>query len=162
VALVTGEQTGNRARAAIVAGAAALLAAIVAIVALTGGSGDAEERATGPPPERCVRAWNADQAALAYGRHNFNFHDYEGALVTYLDDAAREIAPGEGGRCAVVFPSQVLDAEPFAAGQVLDGRRWAPISQLPGVELTVVAELQVTAASAPNAALEDSGELGAL
>ena len=99
MAPVTETQTGNRARGAIIAGAAALLGAIVAIVVLTGGSGDAEERAAGPPPERCVRAWNADQAALAYGRHNFNFHDYEGALVTYLDDAAREVAAGESGRC---------------------------------------------------------------
>jgi hypothetical protein len=152
----------SRGRMAIVVAAAVLLLAIIAIVALTGGSGEGEERAATPPAPRCVRAWNDDPAARAYGRHNFNFHDYEGALVTFLTESAEEVGEGEGGLCAVVFPSQVLDAEPFAAGQVLKGRRWAPISALPGIELTVVAELQVDAAGAPNAALENSGELGDL
>ena len=91
------------------------------------------------------------QPALAYGRHNFNFHCYEGALVTYLDRDAEEVDSAERGRCAVIFPSQALDPEPIAAGEVLQGGRWDPISELEGVELTRVGELQVAAAGAPNA-----------
>ena len=46
----------------------------------------------------------------------------------------------------MIFPSQALDPEPFAAGQVLHANRWLAISSLPGVDLARVAELQVTAA----------------
>lgn len=152
-------QAGSqRSRIAIAIAAAVLLAAIVAIVAATGGSGE-DERAVVPAPERCVEAWNADEAAATYGRHNFSFHKYEGALVTFLTEDAEEVGDGEGGLCAVIFPSQELDSEPVAAGQVLRVRDWAPISTLPGVELSRVAELQVDAAEAPNQALERTGLL---
>ena len=119
-------------------------------------------RRSSPPPQRCVEAWNDDPAALAYGRHNFNFHLYTGALVTFLAEGAVEVGPGEVGLCAVIFPSEALDPEPFAAGQVLQGRTWKPISELAGVELTRVAELQVHAAGAPNTSLDDRGELAPL
>ena len=36
----------------------------------------------------------------------------------------------------MIFPSEVLDAEPIAAGQVLRGKRWAPISTLTGSSST--------------------------
>jgi hypothetical protein len=48
-----------------------------------------------------------------------------------------------------------------AAGQVLRGRRWLPISTLDGVELTRVAELQAEAAAGPNAVLSPEGKLSA-
>ncbi len=148
-----------RGRLAIALGACALLAAIVVLVLALGGGG--EERAFVAPEPECVSAWNADTEATAYGRHNFNFHRYEGALVTFLDAAAQEVGVGEGD-CAVIFPSQVLDSEPVAAGQVLQGRVWKPLSSLPGVELTRVGELQVDAAEAPNALLDPTGQLGEL
>lgn len=148
---------GSRARIAI-AIAVGLTAAVVA-VALTSGD-EADQSAAAP--ERCVEAWNRDEAALAYGRHNFNFHFYEGALVTFLDRAGRELAAGEGGRCAVIFPSRSLDPEPFAAGQVLEGGGWTPISEMRGVDLARLAELQVLAAGSPNSALDAGGRLTAL
>ncbi len=114
-----------------------------------------------PLPEECARAWNDDQSALAYGRHNFNFHLYRGALVIYLDREAAE-STAQAGSCAVVFPSEVLDAEPIAAGQILNGKRWDPISSLEGVDLNRVAELQVRAVGAPNAELDTSGQLSPL
>jgi hypothetical protein len=106
-----------------------------------------------------VRSWNADRAARAYGRHNFSFHFYEVALVTYLTDDGREVASGEGGMCAVIFPSRALDPEPFAAGQVLRGRDWIPISSLEAVPLARVADLQALAAGSPNTKLDVTGEL---
>ena len=153
------EPGSPRARVAIAAGAAALLVVIV-IGALVLGGGD-DETAT-PVPAECVSAWNGDDAATTYGRHNFNFHRYEGALVTYLTESAVEVGSAEEGLCAVIFPSQVLDAEPIAAGQVMQAGQWLPISTLPNVELTRVGELQVTAAGAPNARLDERGELGPL
>jgi hypothetical protein len=62
----------------------------------------------------------------------------------------------------VIFPSRALDPEPFAAGEVLRDGAWVAISDLPGVELTRVAELQVEAAESPNAAVDRQGRLGEL
>jgi hypothetical protein len=157
-----GEQEAGRGRIAIAVGAAVLLAAVVGAVVVAGSGGDDDGAPPGPPPPECLRAWNGDRAATAFGRHNFNFHRYEGALVTYLNEAAEEVASADDGLCAVVFPSQVLDPEPIAAGQVLRRRVWTPISELAGVELTRVGELQVAAAAGPNARLDTTGELSDL
>ena len=152
------ESSGSdaRGRLLIALGAAVILAAtVVGVVALGGG----EEAASGTVASpACIKAWNGDPAATAYGRHNFNFHDYTGALVTFLDENAQEVEE-DSGMCAVVFPSRVLDQEPFAAGQVVKGRRWVPISSLRGVELTRIAELQAQAAQAPNTILDTTGKL---
>jgi hypothetical protein len=59
----------------------------------------------------------------------------------------------------VIFPSKALDPEPFAAGQVLRGRLWFPISELQGMELSRLAELQVLAAGSPNTSLDVQGVL---
>ena len=153
------EQATSRARLVIALGAALVLTAIIVVVAVAS-AGDSDDQAA--PPQSCVEAWNADPAALVYGRHNFDFHHYTGALVTFLAEGAVEVGPGEVGLCAVIFPSEALDPEPFAAGQVLQGRTWKPISELAGVELTRLAELQVQAAGAPNTTLDDRGELAPL
>ncbi len=154
-------EANPRARIAIAAGAAVALIAIVAVVAATSG-GDGSDRGEVIADSECIEAWNDDPSARAYGRHNFSFHLYKGALVTFLDDEGNEVGAGEGGLCAVVFPSEVLDAEPFAAGQVLENKRWAPISDLDRVTLTRVAELQVLAAGAPNTTLDVRGVLAPL
>jgi hypothetical protein len=156
---VESEQVQTRGRLAIALVAALILTAtVVAVVVL----GD-EESSSGAPvaSATCIRAWNGDLAATAYGRHNFNFHDYTGALVTYLTPTGEQVDEGAGGRCAVVFPSKVLDPEPFAAGQVLRGGKWIPISSLEDVELSRIGELQAEAAQAPNTVLDTSGELTA-
>jgi len=150
-----------RGRILIAVAAAVVLGGIVAVIVVASGSGD-ERRAAAAAPARCVRSWNADQAARAYGQHNFSFHLYEGALVTSLTSSGREIGAGEGGLCAVIFPSRALDPEPSAAGQVLRGRNWIPISTLEGVELSRVAELQAIAAGSPNTTLDVTGELAPL
>ena len=64
-----------------------------------------------------------DQAARAYGRHNFNFHLYEGALVTFLTATGEEVGEGEGGSCAVIFPSR--GARPRAVRRRPGARRQA-------------------------------------
>ena len=57
----------------------------------------------------------------------------------------------------MIFPSQALDPEPIAAGEVLRAGAGAD-RELAGVELTRVGELQVLAAGAPNARLGSTGE----
>ncbi len=157
-------ETGDarpRGRIAIAIGAALLLGALVTII-LQLSSGGAGERTAPAADPRCVRSWNSDPAATAYGRHNFNFHDYDGALVTFLSENAEEVTRGEGGLCAVIFPSEALDPEPVAAGQVLKGRLWLPIVVLEGVQPTRAAELQATAAADPNVRLDARGRLSGL
>jgi hypothetical protein len=149
----------SRARIVIaIVTAVALTAIIVVVAAASGGGSDAESATVAAP--RCIDAWNSDPNA--YGRHNFSFHLYKGALVTFLTPTGAEVGAGEGGVCAVIFPSQALDPEPFAAGEVLDGGSWIPISSLKGVELSRLAELQVLAAGSPNTTLDVRGELAAL
>lgn len=147
-----------RGRLAIAGGAAALLIVIVVIVAL--GSGGGDEPSAAAPPE-CVRAWNSDPAAVSFGRHNYTSHGYTGALVTYLTEEAEQTEAPDG-LCAVIFPAQALDPEPIAAGEVLRAESWVPLSELRGVELTRVGELQVLAAGSPNASLSDAGKLAEL
>lgn len=154
-------QPNPRARIAIAVGAAVVLIAIVVVVAVASGGGSDSREPVAADPE-CIEAWNDDPSARAYGRHNFSFHLYKGALVTFLTPDGEEVGADAGGMCAVVFPSEVLDAEPFAAGQVLEGKRWSPISDLEGVALTRVAELQVLAAGTPNSTLSVEGVLADL
>jgi hypothetical protein len=156
------EPGGARARILIAAGAAVALAAVIVVVAVASGGGDSEGRGEVAAPKSCVEAWNRDQAALAYGRHNFSFHQYDGALVTFLAKNGDEVGEGESGLCAVIFPSRALDPEPFAAGQVLRGTLWFPISELEGIELSRLAELQVLAAGSPNTTLDVQGVLAPL
>ncbi len=154
------EVSNPKARIAIAVGAAVVLIAIVVAVAVT--SGGQEHRVVAADPA-CIKAWNSDEGALAYGRHNFSFHLYKGALVTHLNGEGDEVgAKAPGALCAVIFPAKVLDAEPFAAGQVWGEKRWTPISSLDRVELTRVAQLQVLAAGQPNASLDVEGALAPL
>ena len=48
------------------------------------------------------------------------------------------------------------------SAEVLRAGTWTPISELAGVELTRVGELQVLAAGAPNTRLGSTGELAGL
>jgi hypothetical protein len=155
------EPASTRARLMIAIGAAIVLTVIVVVVAVgSGGGSDDREPVAAPAP--CIKAWNEDAAARSYGRHNFSFHLYTGALVTYLSREGEEVGEGGGGLCAVIFPSEALDPEPFAAGQVHEKRLWFPISELEGVELTRVAELQAQAAEGPNTTLDRQGVLAPL
>ena len=154
----TPDSASSRGRLTFALGAALVLSGIVVAVLVLSGD-EREQAASVPVPPRCVNAWNGDAAATSYGRHNFNFHQYTGARVTFLTDQGEEVGEEEGGRCAVVFPSRVLDPEPFAAGQVFKAGRWLPISSLQGVELVRVAELQAEAAKAPNTIVDATGKL---
>jgi hypothetical protein len=142
-------------RVLFAAAAGAVLAAVVAVVALAGGDSGPEEE---PLELACVEAWNDDEAALAYGRHNFNFHHYETARVIHLNVPAGAQLGGDEMPCSVVFPSEVLDPEPQYAGMALLGGTWTALSSV-GFDEIKLAELQAEAAVAPNAAIDRQGRL---
>lgn len=150
------EGNGKRDPRAAIAVAATLALALVigGVLLLGGGSGEAA-----PAPAECIEAWNEDASAVAYGVHNFGSHGYTDARVGHLTESAE--SADEDGNCAVTFPALTLDREPIAAGQLLHGPRWLPISNLPGVELPRVAELQAEAAASSNAVLSPQGKLSA-
>lgn len=152
-----GESAAGAGRVRIALAAAVLLGGLVAALALLGGPGSEAE--VEPAPPACVRAWNEDTAATAYGRHNFTFHRYGEALVTFMTSSGELVDDVEAGACAVIFAAQALDPEPFAAGQVLERGVWTPVTSLDGVEVGRVGELQQDAAERPNATLEQTGTL---
>jgi hypothetical protein len=145
-------------RVLFAAAAGAVLAAVVAVVALAGGDSGPEEE---PLELACVERWNADEAALAYGRHNFNFHDYEAARVIRLSVPAGARLGGEESPCSVVFPSETLDPEREAAGMAFLGGSWTALSSV-GFDDIRLAELQAEAAASPNAAIDRQGRLSEL
>lgn len=145
-------------RVLFAAGAGVALAAVVAVVALSGGDEGPE---AAPLDAACVQDWNDDEAALAYGRHNFNFHDYEAARVTHLDVPAGAQLGGDRTPCSVIFPSETLDPEPEAAGMAFLGGSWTALSSV-GFDEIRLAELQAEAAAAPNAAIDGQGRLSEL
>jgi len=152
-----GAERARDPRLAIVLAATIVLVAIVAVVVLSGGGSDGE--ASVAAPAQCIKAWNADRDAIAYGQHNYGSHGYERVQVTRLNEDAEEPAAGEEGLCVAIFGALELDTEPVAAGQIREGGVWEPISLRPGVELTRVAELQAIAAGQPNSSLTGEGRL---
>lgn len=134
-----------------------LLAILIVVVVLLAGP-DEEEVASAPPAE-CLRAWNRDEDALAFSRHNATFHKYESAQVGYMEpgSSATVSSEREGGACVVVFPRASLDPEPVAAGQLLQGGRWAPLDGL--MPLGVVARVQSEAFEGANARPTPEGRL---
>ena len=77
-------QPSPRGRILIATAAAVALTALIVVIAGAGSGGEAGGREAVAPPPRCVRSWNADQAARAYGRHNYSSHHYLVAMVTFL------------------------------------------------------------------------------
>ena len=147
------------ARRLLLAGAlAGLLAGLIAAVVLLAGGSEATKVASPPPPE-CLRAWNRDEDALSFSRHNATFHKYESAQIGYMEPGTSAEVSTERGRgtCVVVFPRTSLDPEPVAAGQVLLGGMWAPLDSL--MPLDVVARVQSEAFDGANARPTPEGRL---
>lgn len=145
-------------RLLLAGGLAGLLAGLIAAVLLLAGGSD-EPRTVSAPPAECLRAWNRDEDALAFSRHNATFHEYESAQVGYMEPgSSAEVSSERGdGTCVVVFPRASLDPEPFAAGQVLLGRLWAPLDGL--MPLDVIARVQSEAFEGANAQPTPEGSL---
>ncbi len=63
--------------------AAVLLAGLIAVI-LLGSSGPSEEGDAAPAPDECLKAWNSDQRAIDFGRHNSVAHGYSDVEVGYM------------------------------------------------------------------------------
>lgn len=154
----------QRARLAIVGGAAVLLAAIVGIVVATGGSDEAPSAPTGV----CFETWNDDPIApIQDGQHAFSAHGYRQTLVTRLDregeivEDADEEAPADDpdARCAVIFASPQPDFEPDFGVRVYDEGRWTGLAITDKAPLDEIAALQAEAVSESNSVVAASGQL---
>jgi hypothetical protein len=136
----------------------ALAAGVVLVLTLSGGG---EQATAAAAPPTCLKDWNRDDVALEAGRHNRAFHNYQEAQVGYLDPTdGGEATIGEDpvdGLCTAVFPSAELDSEPEYAGFVLDGGRWASLTEV--IPAARVGLLQAVAQSGANAELTADGEL---
>jgi hypothetical protein len=148
----------RRARITVAIVAAGFLVAVVAIVLVAGGSGSEERVAAFPAPKECLEAWNSDEEAESFARHNRISHNYTEAEVGYLSQATAEISGDPGaGDCAVAFARNSIDPEIVAAGQALIDGRWVPLSEV--MDPNSVAELQSRAFDGANAEPTVEGDL---
>ena len=138
--------------------AAVLLAGLTAIILTSSGS-SSEEGAAAPAPSRCLKAWNSDPEAIAFGRHDSVSHGYTDVQVGYMPKEGSTSLSSEpgGGECAVVFAADQLDPEPEYAGQIHLEGEWVPLSAL--LEPTALAELQSAAVGGANATVSPQGNL---
>jgi hypothetical protein len=149
----------DRARILLALGALAAFGAVVAVVAVTAGGSDDSGGAGAEAPQECIDAWNEDRAALAFARHNSIFHNYNSAEVGYLTPAADASISSdpETGECVVVFARTQLDPEALAAGQILEGGVWTPLTDV--TDVNTVARLQSEAFDGANAKPTIDGEI---
>jgi hypothetical protein len=147
-----------RARLGVVVAAALLLAGLTAVLVLARSSGS-DEGASSPAPRDCLKAWNFDQQAIAFGRHNSVSHGYSEVQIGYMpqEGSASLSADAGAGECAVVFAANQLDPEQLAAGEIHGEGGWVPLSGL--LEISELAELQSAAVDGANATLTSEGEL---
>jgi hypothetical protein len=146
----------SRARLGVAVAAAVLLAGLVAVILLGSSS---EEGGAASAPEKCLKAWNSDQQAIDFGRHNSVAHGYSDVQVGYLPAAgsADLSADPDAGECAVVFAATQLDPEYLAAGQIRAEGPWVPLSN--SLEPAALAELQSAAVDGANAIVTPQGNL---
>ena len=152
-------ESGSRARLAFAVAAAAALGAVVMLVAVVGrGSDDPADVARAPA--ECVRAWNHEPDAVAFGVHNATAHGYSRVQVTHLTEDGSEPADPETGKCAVIFAATSLDPELGAAAQILVAKgQWLPLFNLPGIDSGRLAQLQSDAVELANADLQPDGTI---
>lgn len=138
--------------------AVVLLAGLTAIILTSSGS-STEEGTAAPAPLRCLKEWNSDPQAIAFGRHNSVSHGYSDVQVGRMPQEGSTSLSSEpgAGECAAVFAAEQLDPEPEAAGEIqLDGE-WIPLSSL--LETAALAELQSAGVDGANATVTAEGEL---
>jgi len=138
--------------------AAVLLAGLTAVIVLASSSGP-EEGAASATPGDCLKAWNSDRQAIAFGRHNSVAHDYSDVEIGYMPEegSATLSADADAGECAVVFAANELDPEELAAGQIHGVGGWVPLSGF--LEPADLAELQSAAVGGANAIVTPQGNL---
>ena len=137
---------------------AVLLAGLIAVI-LLGSSAPSGEGGAAPAPDDCLKAWNSDQQAIDFGRHNSVAHGYSDVEVGYMSNGGSpQLSADPGaGECAVVFAANQLDPEHLAAGQIQVEGQWVPLSN--SLDPAALAELQSAAVGGANAIVTPQGNL---
>ena len=143
----------------IVAGVLAVgTIALVVILSLAG----SDERDPAEAAEaECVRDWNSNAQAVAFGSHLYGGHGYTDVQVMRLAEDGGPLAANETGKCAIAFASGTPDPEPEAAAQIFDGRTWNAVSSLSRGAPERLVVLQADAVAGANARLEADGRIAA-
>jgi hypothetical protein len=151
-----GIEGASRARLGVALAATVLLAGLIAVILLASSSGDG---AASPAPNACLEAWNSDQAAIAFGRHNSVSHGYTDVEIGYMPEQGSTSLSTDAatGECAVVFAANELDPEELAAGQIHGAGGWTPLNGF--IESADLAELQSAAVDGANAIVTEQGNL---
>lgn len=152
----------SRQRIALAIALASVTVILVVAVGVIASAGGGDDAAGAPPPQECLEKWNSDQSAIAYAIHNRTFHRYRKAQVGYMPAGGADSISDDpaAGSCVVVFARSALDPEPSAAGQIVRGGSWVPLTQVAvGNEL---AALQAAALRGANAQPTEDGELAPL
>ena len=152
------EIPASRARLGVALAAAVLLAGLTAILLLASSSGPKGGAAAAAPSD-CLKAWNSDQQAIDFGRHNSVAHGYSDVEIGYMPEegSASLSTDADVGECAVVFAANQLDPEELAAGQIHGVGGWMPLSGF--LESADLAELQSAAVGGANATVTPQGNL---
>jgi hypothetical protein len=154
----------QRARLAVVLGAAFLLVAIVVVVMSTRSS----DKESDLVASTCFKAWNEDLIAPRQdGIHAYTTHGYRQTLVTRVDRDVNVIGLGDdstpaddpAARCTVIFASPQGDSEPDFGVRVFDKGRWTGLALSDRVPLEEIAALQAEAVADSNALLVSNGTL---
>jgi hypothetical protein len=150
----------GRGRLVFAAGAAAVLTAAIVGVAISGSSGEDASA------DACLPIWNDDAIARSDGVHAYQAHGYRATLLGRVDpqgelvtDAKTEDAPTSDARCAVIFASPEVDAEPDFGVRVFDEGRWAGLALVDRVPLARIEALQQAATETANVTLLPDGRL---
>ena len=148
----------SRARLGVALAAAVLLTGLTAVILLASSSGPSGEAAS-PAPDDCLKAWNSDQQAIEFGRHNSVSHGYTEVEIGYMPEegSAGLSTDAEAGECAVVFAANELDPVELAAGEIHGAGGWVPLSGF--IESADLAELQSAAVGGANAIVTEQGNL---
>jgi hypothetical protein len=144
--------------------------AFVLVTLLAAGCGGGEVvsfKKGGPPaPKECIERWNADQTAVALGKHAYSpGHDSRAGRVFFVDEPGRDMRDA----CVTVFAASESDREYGSLGgyssetrNVNSGRlerRWRLITFFPTASQDERLILQRSGGERANVALEESGTL---
>jgi hypothetical protein len=141
---------------------ATAIALAAGLLALTGcgGDGSGSAAASAPAvPEDCLQSWNAESAALTYGRHVYTTHRAAQAQVLVVEPSSGSINIKADQACAVVFAVDPGDYEYGDVGMVVTSFGWASMRELARGDEGRLAELQDAAYAAPNVQLFPDGTL---
>jgi len=136
-----------------------LFGAVVGVVVVAGGDSEQDRGTEFDAPARCLDAWNSDEDARSFTRHNYGFHQYTRAEVGYIRPIAGETISDdpELGDCVVVFARTSLDPEVEYAGMVLAKGTWTQLDSM--LETSDLARLQREAFEGANAKTTQPGDL---